>query len=281
MDKYYKVLGLKNGASESEVKKSYRNLSKKYHPDVNSSDEAKSKMVEINEAYEILSGKRKKPRSENPFDDGFSDFSSFEQFFGRRRRPKTRPTQVHISITLEESFNGSEKDVKYMTYNTCEKCDGGGCSECFSMGYKPKEKTVKLKIPMGFIGGQLVMRGVGNEQNGLPAGDVIFNVSLSKHPIFTVDGINLHQTKKIDLFDLILGTKLEVDTMEGKVMININGLSKPDKIYRLRGKGMKLGGTKGDLHIKLECIMPEKLTEEQIEQITNIKNQIEGVTKEG
>jgi molecular chaperone DnaJ len=321
MNRYYEVLGLKNGASESEIKKAYRKLSKKYHPDINPSDEAKSKMTEINEAYEILSGKRKAPNQQqgNPFrGNPFGGGNPFG-FGGDPFAKRVRPLHVKINVSLEEVFKGVTKNVTYNRVISCHECGGAGgkeptvcphcsgqgfiqdphnsmgmntmfmcntcsgsgqvftkqCGGCHGSGNKPSSNTVKVDIPKGVTGGQIIVRGAGNESIGSPAGDVVFNINLLKHPIFDVDGLNIHKKEKLSIFDLMLGTQLEFDTLDGKVKINVDKLCPPDKTYRLVGKGLVDGrsGLRGNLYVNIEAEMPKELNGEQEETIKKLKEE--------
>jgi molecular chaperone DnaJ len=320
MNRYYEVLGIKNGASESEIKKAYRKLSKKYHPDVNDGEEAKSKMSEINEAYEILSGKRKAPQEPqgNPFGGGGGNpFGGFSPFARR-----VRPLVVEIKVTLEEVFKGVRKAVSYNRTVSCHGCGGAGgtepqvcphcsgqgfvkdphnsmgmntmymcttcagsgqiftkqCVTCHGKGSRPNSNTVSVDVPKGATGGQIIMRGIGNEALGSPTGDVVFDIKLQKHPVFEVNGLDIHKKEKISVFDLMLGVELEFDTLDGKVKINVDKLCPPDKVYRLVGKGLIDGRSsrRGNLYIDLEGVMPEGLSEEQEETIKKLKEETNG-----
>lgn len=316
MNRYYEVLGIKNGSSESEIKKAYRKLSKKYHPDVNPSEEAKVKMTEINEAYEILSGKRKAPQEPpqgNPF--GGHPFGGFHNPFARR----VRPLQVRVDVTLEEVFNGVSKKVTYNRVVSCSDCGGAGgkepkvcphcggqgfikdphnsmgmntmfmcttcagtghvytkhCGSCHGSGNKPVSNTVTIEVPKGITEGNIIMRGQGNEAVGSPTGDVIFSINLLKHPVFEVEGLNIHKKEKVNILDLMLGTEIEFDTLDGKVKIKIDKLCSPNKTYRLIGKGLVDGrnGLRGNLFVDIEGEMPKTLTQEQEDLIRKLREE--------
>jgi molecular chaperone DnaJ len=313
MNKYYEVLGLNNGASPEEVKKAFRKLSKKYHPDLNPDNaEASEKMSKINEAYRILTGKEK-PKEEqrrgggNPF-GGFNPFGGggFNPF-GRSQRPQ----QYIVEVTLEEIFNGCNKEVSFNKTVTCGDCHGLGgkeptvCSQCSGQGHfnqhgslfmcntcrgtgqvftkhcgtcgttgsKTVVEKVNIDIPKGGIGSTILVRGRGNETQGLPPNDVIFRVMLKKHPLFEVDNWDLHKTEKINVFDLLLGTQVELETLDGKVKVKIDKLTPIDKVFRLVGKGLNLpNGTRGNMYLHISCEMPKSLTEEQENMIKTLRN---------
>jgi molecular chaperone DnaJ len=320
MNRYYEVLGIKKGASDKEIKKAYRKMSMKYHPDKNSDEGAAEKMSEVNEAYEILSGKRKPPHTfndpqGNPFRGG-NPFGGHNPFAQPRR---ARPLQLIIDVTLEEVFSGVDKEVNYnrnvscgdcgglggkdpvvcphchgqgfikdphmtMGMNTmymCNTCSGSGqvfkskCGGCHGSGSKPKSERVTVNIPKGATHGNIVMRGMGNEVVGSGAGDVVFRINLKRHPIFEVDGLNLHKSEKIGVIDLMLGTNIEFDTLDGKVKIDVEKLCPPNKTYRLVGKGLIDGrsGVRGNLFVEIEAEMPKTLSEEQEEMLKKLKGE--------
>ena len=314
MNRYYEVLGLKKGASDKEIKSAYRKLSKEYHPDVNPSENAKEKMAEINEAYEILTGKRKPPQEQQNPSQNYGrppGFDPFSDFFGRNR--KANPSQLVIDVTLEEVFSGVKKEIKYFRRVICKSCNGIGgsepkvCPTCSGQGYQTfgggmmimcnqcggtgtimtkicnscrgaslvnEQKTVVVDIPKGTISGNLIMRGMGNEIAGGETGDVIFRINLLKHPKFDVDGLNLHTTEDISVFDLMLGTSLELDTLDGRVKITIPKLCDPQQTYRLKQKGLILSnGSRGDIYVNLNVKMPKTITEEQEDTIKKLKEE--------
>ena len=318
MNQYYEVLGLKKGASDEEIKKAYRKMSKKYHPDVNKDENAEGKMSEVNEAYGILTGKEKpkqQPQS-NPFGNGAGGFGGFNPFQQQRR---VRPLQLMIDVTLEEVFSGINKTINYnrnvscggcsgaggkepkvcthcngqgfisdphgsMGMNTmfmCNTCSGSGqvfskhCGTCNGRGTSPKVEKVTVSIPKGATMGNIVMRGMGHESLGVQAGDVIFSINLLKHKTFTVDGLNIRKAEKINILDLMLGTSVELETLDGKVKINIDKLCSPDKVFRLVGKGLIDGrsGVRGNLFVSVDAEMPKSLTEQQEELLKKLKEE--------
>lgn len=317
MNQYYEVLGLKNGASEEEIKKAYRKMSKKYHPDVNKDEDAVEKMSKVNEAYGVLTGKEK-PKQEsqgNPFRGGNPfGFNPFQQ--------KVRPVQLKVDVTLEEVFTGVNKEVSFNRNISCSDCGGAGgkepkvCPHCSGKGYIPDPREphnrmgmntvficntcsgsgqvftkhcggcagsgsknlvdkVTITIPKGVTSGDIIMRGRGHEAIGANTGDLILSINLLKHSVFTVIGLDIRKTQKINVLDLMLGTSVELDTLDGKVKINVDKLCPPDKVFRLIGKGLIDGrsGLRGNLFVEVEGEMPNSLTEEQEELLRNLKKE--------
>ncbi len=317
MNRYYEVLGIKKGASDEEIKKAYRKLSKKYHPDVNQDDGAEEKMSEINEAYAVLTGKEQPKHTFNdPQGNPFSGFGGFREHFQQRR---VRPLQLIIDVTLEEVFNGVNKKISFNRDISCSGCGGAGgkeptvcphcqgqgfikdphmsmgmntmfmcntcagsgqvfskqCGGCHGSGSKPEVKKVTVTIPKGMTGGNIIMRGIGSEVLGSPAGDVVFRVNLVKHSVFEVDGLNIHKKQPINIIDLMLGTEVEFETLDGKVKIKVDKLCPPDKTFRLIGKGLIDGRSnlRGNLYVEVEGKMPETLTEGQEEILKKLKEE--------
>jgi len=125
MNKYYEILGLKSGASQEEIKKAWKKMALEWHPDRNQSEEAGTKIQEINEAYEILSGKKQAPREEpqaNPFQNPFGG----NRFRNRGFRMKARPINLVLDLTVEEVYNGTTKRVQFHVDRTCGGCHGTG-----------------------------------------------------------------------------------------------------------------------------------------------------------
>jgi len=304
MNQYYEVLGIKKGASEGEIKKAYKKMAKKFHPDVNKDEGAVEQMSKVNEAYEILSGKRKAPQQRQQ--TGGNPFGGFNPFQQQQRR--VRPLQMIVDVTLEEIFSGGNRDVSYNRNVSCGDCGGAGgkepkvcphcsgqgfirdqhgimgaamfmcntcsgtgqaftkhCGGCRGTGSKPKVEKVTITIPKGGVGANIIMRGKGHEQLGGVTGDVIFRINLKEHPVFQVDGLNIRKREKIDIIDLMLGTNIELETLDGKVKIKVDKLCPPDKIFRLVGKGLIDGrsGLRGNLFVEVVGEMPKTLTEEQ------------------
>ncbi len=260
-------------------------------------------------SYEVGNSLTITPK-ENKFSGGnpFSDGGPFSDFFGTR----VRSLIVNVNLTLEEVFSGVDKEVTYTRRDSCNSCGGLGgsdpitcpscsgrgftvipgtsfmsqcntcngsgtifsknCGSCGSTGYNNVSNTVSLKIPKGMYGGRLIMRGVGNDVVGSPKGDVVFQINLIKHPKFDVDGLNLHIKKEVNIYDLILGTDLEVEVLDGVVKMVIKELCEPNKVFRLKGKGLSDDkGRVGSMYVNIIGKMPEKISEEGRELLNKLK----------
>jgi curved DNA-binding protein len=277
---YYKILGVDRKASEEDIRKAYRKLAKQYHPDYNPNNkQAEEKFKDINEAYEVLSDSKKRShydrlgsdysqwqrRGTGDFDwsqyggfpggarvnmddlndmfggGGFSDF--FQTIFGmggRQARSQPQGYQQEFEITLEETYKGTTRRVQI---------DG-------------REKMVR--IPAGVRTGSKV-RVAGAGPNGL---DLYLIVHVKDDARFERQGNDLHTNATISVFTAILGGDAEVETMEGKVKLNIPAGTQPEQVFRLAGRGMphlKSPKEKGDLFVKVKVQVPKYLSTKQRE----------------
>ena len=249
---YYKVLEIKKDASADEIKKAYRKLARKYHPDLNpNNEEANKKFQQINEANEVLSDteKRKKydqygqnwqnadqfnsqrQRSQGGgFGGGFSgggfggsDFSDFfsSMFGGGGSRSSSRSPFKGQDFTTELNLNLLDA---YTTHKQTLNVNG---------------KQVRINIPAGVENGQKIKLpgyGAPGPNNG-PAGDLFITFNIAEHPKFKRKGNDIYLQENVDLYKAILGGEKIVETLNGKVKLNIPAGTQPDTTLRLKGKG--------------------------------------------
>lgn len=286
---YYKVLGIDKKASQEEIKKAYRKLARKYHPDLNPDDKEANKMFQqINEANEALSDpdKRKKydeygenwkhadqfesrgQGSGNPFGGGrsggfgggassfggsdFSDF--FESMFGgggsRQNRSSARFKGQDQQAELRISFkDASQTHKQTVTVNS---------------------KSLRITIPAGISSGQVIkLKAQGGEgSNGGPNGDLFITITVNEDPIFKRLGDDLYETKQIDLYTAVLGGDVTIDTLDGKVRLKVPAGTQNETKIRLKGKGFpvyKKEGEFGNLFVTYMIKIPTALTEKQLE----------------
>jgi curved DNA-binding protein len=302
---YYKILGVSKSASQDEIKKAFRKLAVKYHPDKNAGNkEAEAKFKEINEANEVIGdpAKRKKydelgsnwnnyqqspggqqggfdwgryqqqygsGQSGQAYTTDFGDFSSsfggggggfsdfFEAFFGgqgfgggkqkgsgRRQALKGEDMQAELPITLEDAYKGAEK--------------------VFEIG----GQTIKLKVKKGVSDGQVLKlagKGYPGHNNG-PNGDLLLSIKVAKHPLYNRIDDDLYMDLPIDIFTAVLGGKLDVQTLKGKIKITIPPETSNGKTLRLAGLGMPKYGKDsqhGDLFVKIDLETLKNLTPEE------------------
>jgi len=304
MNRYYKALNLKEGASDKEIKKAFRDLSKKYHPDLNPDNpEAEEKFKEINHAYAVLTGKEKPKEQPRP-QGGFGGFGGFSR--------KGRTVEMTIVVPLETAYRGGiQKETLHVTDMcstcnghgghepvTCDGCGGTGaikvgnimfmcnacggsgkifvkpCNTCGTSGRIRTTREIELNIPKGMTDKTIVIgRGMGNYVQGGVNGDILFILRIKPHDIFTLDGLNLKRKLKVPILDTFLGSEKEFETMDGKVKITIPKLSDPNKTFRLKGKGFIDGdtGISGDMYVTIDPIMPKELSEEEEQLIQQLK----------
>ena len=288
---YYKILGVKNNATQEEIRKAFRKQAKKYHPDVNKDDpHAQEKFQAINEANEVLGDpeKRKKYdeygenwkhadeyeaqrqyyRSQEGNNDRFAgyeygeftgggDFSSFfEELFGNRfsRRPNRRRGQ-----DFQSTLNLTLHDI-LTTHKQIINVNG---------------KNIRITIPAGITDGQKIrLKGHGGtSSDGMENGDLYITFHIEPDNQFTRKGNDLYTEINIDLFTALLGGEAIVPTLEGDVRVQIKAGTRPDSKLRLRGKGVpeyKNDTRRGDMIVNVKIEIPV-LNERQKELLRQVR----------
>jgi curved DNA-binding protein len=279
MTDYYNVLGIKKSASAEEIKKAYRSMAMKHHPD-RGGDEAKFK--QINEAYEVLSNPEKKQMfdmgvdpnaqgsggfNQGPFEFHFGSgnfediFQHFNFGFGGGRRPqRNRTFNINVEISLEEVLTGKEINAEL-------NVPGGSA------------RTININVPSGIENGQQIRyQGLGDTSiPNAPPGDLIVNVQVRPHPTFRREGTNLIIEKRITVWEAILGTKTQIVTLDGKNLeINIPAGTQPDTILSCRGEGLPnmRSRVRGNLLIKIVVEIPKNLSKDTIKIIQGLRDGI-------
>ncbi|GAB3898356.1 J domain-containing protein [Larkinella knui] len=285
---YYQILGIDKSASTDDVKKAYRKLARKYHPDLNPNDkEANAKFQQINEANEVLSDpdKRKKYdqygeewRHADQFEqarqaqqsansggqrfsgDAFSgtDFSEFfESFFGEQPRSGRQTPFRGQDYTSELHIDLREA---YQTHQHTLSVNG---------------KNIRITVPAGIASGQVIkLKGQGGPgANGGPAGDLFITFVIAEDPVFKRVNDDLYMTVELDLYTAVLGGDLTIDTLSGKIKLKVSPETQNGTKVRLKGKGFpvyKQDGKFGDLYVTYSIKIPTGLTEKQKELFKEI-----------
>lgn len=299
---YYDVLGVSRSASDAEIKKAFRTLARKYHPDVaKDKATAEEKFKEINEANEVLSDpvKRRKydelgenwnhperaaqpqggfggysagPQegSEFHFDGtGFSDF--FEQFFGSRGRPFGGFGGSEDGGMGDGRFAQRGQDIEGDILVTLDEILHGSSRTIKLQRTDPRTgqsttQTLRVRIPPGVREAQLI-RIAGKGQEGLGGGgpgNLYLRVKFAQHPDFRVRSSDLHHDLELAPWEAVLGATVHIRTLDGTVSLKIPPGTIAEKQFRLRGKGLPTGnGTRGDLYAIVSIEVPSQLTSEQ------------------
>lgn len=298
---YYKVLGVLKTATTEEIKKAFRKLAQKYHPDVAENKvEAESKFKEINEAYEVLGDAKKRKKYDTlganwdqtgsgfqygrwqqgePFSreaspagfefhfggTGFSDF--FEQFFGGESdrfggSPFESSKGVYsragsdvegdILVTLEETLCGATRPISVRKVN--------------AKTGKTEAQTFQVKIPAGVREGQRIrLAGQGEQGVGQGVfGDLYLRVKFASHPDFRVQGEHLYYDLELAPWEAVLGTKVNIYTLDGRVNLTVKPGSQSGRRLRLKGKGLpRSGGGRGDLYVIISIQIPENSSDDE------------------
>ncbi len=350
---YYEVLGIEKSASQDDIKKAYRKLAKKFHPDMNQDNKAEAgeKFKEVSEAYEVLADPQKRQKYDQyghaginstfggdgfqwqdfthyqDISDIFGDFgggSIFDMFFGgggRRRQSSSGPARgsdlrYDIQITLKDAAKGMDKTLDIPHSVRCQECNGTGaqkgsspktcatchgqgqvkqvqnrgysqfisigacptcmgagqiiekpCQKCGGQGSVRKTSRIEVNIPAGADDGtRLRLRGEGEAgARGGPSGDLYVVVHVQDDPKFQRQGPHLLTEVDVEFVQAALGDEITIETIDGKVSMNIPAGTQPGDIFRLKGKGMPVMGGRGngDLHIKVNLAVPKKLSLEQ------------------
>ncbi len=278
---YYEVMGLKRDASQDEIKKSYRKLARKYHPDVSKDSDAEDKFKLVGEAYEVLKDPEKRTAYDQlganwkngqeftpppgyegfTFNQGgyaqgnasqFSDF--FESIFGQGFSGQAAAQQgfhrrgedvnARVSIDLEDSYSGATRSLRL----SVAELDHQGRTV-------QKQRSLKIKIPKGVRSGQKIrLAGQGAAGHG-GNGDLYLEINIKPHAIYQVDGKDIYLDLPISPWEAALGAKVKVPTPGGTVDLSIPAASSSKNKLRLKGRGIP-AKVPGNFYVTLEVVVP-------------------------
>lgn len=279
---YYKVLGIDKNATESEIKKAYRKLARKYHPDINPNDpEAEKLFKQINEANEVLSDAEKRKK----YDKYGKDWQHAEEFEKQQRTRNqgggsggytySGGQGADFSDFFESMFGGSgfsnrSGRVKYkgQDYNATLELGLMDVLHTHKRTLTINNRNIRITIPAGIEDGQTIkIKGHGGEGiNGGPKGDLFITFSIRNTTEFKREGSQLYKTVELPLTRAVLGGDVVIDTLSGKVKLNIKPETQTGTQVKLKGKGFpvyKKEGHFGDLIITYQVRIPKDLTEAQ------------------
>ena len=284
---YYEVLGVARDATAAEIKRAYRKLASKYHPDVSKEKDSEAKFKEVGEAYEVLKDTEKRAaydqlgsqwKSGQDFrpppdwdagfeysggadsvDPNFSDF--FESIFGRGQpgpgpqgagfQARGQDHHAQVYINLEDAYQGASREISLHA----PEIDASG-------RVSTRDRTLNIKIPKGVREGQHIrLSGQGMPgHGGAPSGDLYLQIGFSPHKFYRVEGRDVYLDLPVAPWEAALGAKLKVPTPSGPVNLNIPKGSQTGSKLRLKAKGIP-SKPAGDLFVTLRILLPEAKTE--------------------
>lgn len=283
---YYKILGLDKNASADDIKKAYRKLARKYHPDLNPNDkEANKKFQQLNEANEVLSD----PEKRKKYDQYGKDWQHAEQFEQARqyqRAPRQEGEEFFTGDFGEGSFSdffeslfggsprgsrssrGSQVKFRGEDYHAELQVNLSDAYRTHPQTFTVNGKNIRITIPAGIEDDQKIkLKGHGGPGiNGGPNGDLYITFNIINNTSFKRTGNDVHTTVELDLYTAVLGGEITIDTLDGKVKLQVKPYTQNNTTIRLKGKGFpvyKQEGQFGDLYITWQVKLPTNLSEKE------------------
>ena len=285
---YYKILELDKTATQADIKKAYRKLARKLHPDLNPNDKsAQEKFQRVNEANEVLSD----PEKRKKYDQYGKDWEHAEAFEEAKKSQRSSNSNTNRTYT---NYSGQQEDFSDFFESMFGGGGFGGSTRQRTSQFKGQDlnatlnlnmtdilheqkqtldlgnKKIRITIPAGVEDGQTIkITGYGGEGvNGGPKGDLYLTFEIYNNTDFQRVGNDLYKNESISLYDAILGSSIEITTLTGKVKLKVKPETQNDTKIKLKGKGMpiyKKKGAHGDLYITYKVTMPTNLSQKEKE----------------
>jgi len=295
---YYNVLGINKNATDADIKKAYRKLARKYHPDLNPNDEsAQKRFQQINEANEVLSDpeKRKKydeygenwkhadefqkaRQQQNTYGGDFGDgFGGFEYNFSGAGDAGFSDFFESLFGNAGSKASGKSRGYRGQDYNAELRLNLIDASQTHTQTLNVNGNNIRITVPAGVADGQMIKipQQGGAGINGGPNGDLYITFVIEVDPAFKRMGNNLYTFVPLDLYTAVLGGEVTVNTLSGKVKMVVKPETQNETRVRLKGKGFpvyKQDGKFGDLIITFTVKIPTNLTDEQKELFKKLAN---------
>ena len=288
---YYKILGITKSASEADIKKAYRKLARKYHPDLNPNDKtAEKSFKEINEANEVLSNPENRKKYD-AYGEHWQNGEAYEQEKQRQQEHQSRSqsnqggySQEDFSDMFGDMFGGASSgrrtNAKFrgQDYNSEIQLNLNDVYKTQKQVITVNGKNIRITIPAGVENGQVIkITGHGGKGvNGGPNGDLYIQFSIINNTKFKRDKDNLYIDVDLDLYTALLGGQLTVDTFDGQVKLTVKPETANGTKVKLKGKGFPIYKKEdlfGDLYITYQLKIPTKLNEKEIELIKELQKQ--------
>lgn len=277
---YYQILGVDKQATEKEIKKAYRKLARKFHPDLNPNDKTSEKnFKEINEAYEVL-GNTENRKKYDQYGKDWEHAEAFEKAKQQQRNANHQQNYQHFSESefsdfFESMFGNASRQrsaIKYrgQDYTAEMQFNLEDVYKTHKRTLTVNGKKIRITIPAGVKNGQIIkIKGHGGKGiNGGPNGDLHIKFVILNHSIFKRSGNDLYATINLNLYKAVLGGEITIPVFNGKVKLNVKPETQNGTKVKLKGKGFpiyKTNGQFGDLYLTYKVEIPTNLTAKEKE----------------